>query len=218
MPTTHQIQQGENLLAIAKQHGFRTIKAIYHHPANAAFRERHPNPDILTPGEALTIPDKRKKWVSATPGIVNVYIIERPEERLRLAIRTDEGEIPKAKRARLTVGNETQDLTLTSHGEMLLKITDNPARTAQLEVFMDEESDVPTHCFQLQIGHLDPVETISGVQARCNLLTHYCGAVDNIMGPKTEAGIKSFQECQGLVVDGIAGPTTQAELIDIYGC
>jgi N-acetylmuramoyl-L-alanine amidase len=70
----------------------------------------------------------------------------------------------------------------------------------------------------LELGHLDPVDELSGVQARCNLLGHDCGVVDGIMGSNTRQGIKAFQTHNSLEVDGIAGPLTQQALQKAYGC
>jgi peptidoglycan hydrolase-like protein with peptidoglycan-binding domain len=54
--------------------------------------------------------------------------------------------------------------------------------------------------WQLQIGHLDPVDDsseskplITGIQARLNNLGYHCGPVDGIMGPKTKMALQRFQ-------------------------
>jgi peptidoglycan hydrolase-like protein with peptidoglycan-binding domain len=38
------------------------------------------------------------------------------------------------------------------------------------------------------------------------------GPIDGIMGPKTKAAIRAFQQAKGLKVDGIVGPATTAAL------
>ena len=43
------------------------------------------------------------------------------------------------------------------------------------------------------------------------------GAADGIFGPKTDVAVKKFQEKQGLVVDGIVGKNTRAELNKLLG-
>ena len=39
-------------------------------------------------------------------------------------------------------------------------------------------------------------------------------AVDGIFGPKTEGGVRAWQEAQGLEVDGIAGPDTWTSVLE----
>src|SRR5207249_677908 len=39
------------------------------------------------------------------------------------------------------------------------------------------------------------------------------GRVDGRFGPRTEAGVRAFQEAMGLVVDGVAGPRTWQTLL-----
>ncbi len=45
---------------------------------------------------------------------------------------------------------------------------------------------------------------------------YYSGAVDGILGPKTNEAIRSYQTDNGLKVDGIAGPKTKAKLYLAY--
>ena len=41
--------------------------------------------------------------------------------------------------------------------------------------------------------------------------------VDGIMGPKTKAAVKAFQQKHGLVADGVVGPKTRAKLEESDG-
>lgn len=57
------------------------------------------------------------------------------------------------------------------------------------------------------------------VQELCNALGHPAGPVDGQDGPKTQEGVKSFQESQSGAagpVDGIAGPKTRKALFTAY--
>ncbi len=87
----------------------------------------------------------------------------------------------------------------------------------EINLYTDPESDKPSHIFEVELACLDPVEELSGVQARCNLLGHPCGVAGGIMGSKTRSGIKSFQGKNDLDVDGVLGPMTKGKLRDVYG-
>lgn len=92
-------------------------------------------------------------------------------------------------------------------------------KEAILDVWIDHGLQRKTpQRWMLKIGSLDPVEKPRGIQARLNNLFYECGEVDGIVGPKTRAAIRRFQEDHGLEVDGIAGPKTQAELKGVHGC
>jgi hypothetical protein len=53
---------------------------------------------------------------------------------------------------------------------------------------------------------------LAGVQKALQTLGYDPGKIDGVMGPKTQAAIKKFQQANNLAVDGIAGPNTQAAL------
>ena len=55
---------------------------------------------------------------------------------------------------------------------------------ATLDVYLTPQSQEPEYSFEAKLTHLDPVEELSGVQARCNALGHNCGTVDGVMGAK----------------------------------
>jgi len=82
----------------------------------------------------------------------------------------------------------------------------------------EEPAERKPFTWTLVIGHLDPVEEISGVQARLHNLGFDPGPIDGIKGSLTGAAVKRFQETFGLAVDGIAGPRTQAKLKEEHGC
>lgn len=58
----------------------------------------------------------------------------------------------------------------------------------------------------------DTTANIKAVQTRLSNWGYYSGKVDGIWGSKTLAAVKSFQRRNGLVVDGIVGPATEAAM------
>jgi hypothetical protein len=52
------VRGGDTLTAIATRFGFTSWRDIYHHPDNAPFRKKRPNPDKIFPGDVLVIPGR----------------------------------------------------------------------------------------------------------------------------------------------------------------
>ena len=94
------------------------------------------------------------------------------------------------------------------------KIEQRIPRDARRALLKIDEQEI-----EIRLGELDPIETISGIQARLKNLGYDPGEIDGIDGPKTRAAVRAFQkECPPLVVDGIYGPKTRAKLKEVYGC
>jgi peptidoglycan hydrolase-like protein with peptidoglycan-binding domain len=69
----------------------------------------------------------------------------------------------------------------------------------------------------LVLGGLDPLHTVTGIQARLNNLGFHTGAVDGVIGPITRRAIRKFQASRSLIVDGIVGPKTREALARAHG-
>ena len=57
MSTTYKVKQGDTLLSIAADHGFRDWHRIWDDAGNASLREERPNPQVLYAGDVITIPE-----------------------------------------------------------------------------------------------------------------------------------------------------------------
>lgn len=57
MLETHIVQPAGHLSGLAAQHGFRSFRALFEHPDNAALRKKRPNPSVLLRGSIVVIPD-----------------------------------------------------------------------------------------------------------------------------------------------------------------
>lgn len=218
MAKTHTVAQGETLGRIAKQYKFSSGLNLYNHPANSEFRKLRPNPDLIFPGDRLTIPDVDAKPLIVSTGRQHMFCIKRETEKLRLKLQNRRGVALTNKKVVLTLGGEKIDSVIGADGVLEVDLPKGDEQEGVLDVFMNPDVEEPTHRFELLLGHLDPVETLSGVQARCNMLGFDCGVADGVMGSKTRAGVKAFQKANGLDVDGVPGPKTKAKLQEVYGC
>ena len=71
---------------------------------------------------------------------------------------------------------------------------------------------------ELQIGHLDPLDKITGQKARLNNLGYDAGEVNDEVTLQFKSAVEEFQCDQKLAVDGDCGKNTQAKLKQVYGC
>jgi N-acetylmuramoyl-L-alanine amidase len=217
MTQQHTVAQGETLLRIAKQYGYQTSKALYNHPSNAEFKALRPDPNLIYPGDKITIPPKKEKFIPLRTNSINSFVVQNEKEYFRLQVSYDDGDDVAGKRVVLNIGSQTIDTVLQSDGLIEIELNNNDALTGTVDLYLNEGETTPTKSFNVQIGNLDPIETLSGVQGRCNMLGFNCGTVDGVNGAKTKAGVREFQRAQQLQVDGIAGPVTKSRLVYVYG-
>jgi N-acetylmuramoyl-L-alanine amidase len=217
MTQQHTVAQGETLLRIARQYGYKTSTALYNHPSNAEFKALRPDPNLIFQGDIITIPAKKEKFMPLRASSINTFVVQNEKEYFRLQVSFEDGEDITGKRIVLNIGSQTIDTVLPSDGLIELELTSNDALTGSVDLYLKEGDSTPTKSFTVQVGTLDPVETLSGVQGRCNSLGFDCGTVDGVNGSKTIAGVKGFQQAQELQIDGIAGPATKSRLAHVYG-
>jgi len=217
MAAYHTVQQGECLASIAKQYGFADYKKIYDCPENAELRKERPNPNLLLPGDSIFIPDMETKDYSRATEKKHSFKLHRQPTVVRIVIADDNGKPYSGNKYQLVIGYKTYEGTTGSDGLIEQKV-DADEEEGELTVWWKGESQILTCTWTLKIGHLDPVNEPTGIQARLNNLGFDCGEVDGLIGPVTEAAVRAFQELHKLVVDGIPGPKTQAKLKEVHGC
>jgi LysM repeat protein len=54
------VKPGDTLTSIAKAHGVSSWQALYNDPANAAFKSKRANPNLIYPGDQIVVPGAAK--------------------------------------------------------------------------------------------------------------------------------------------------------------
>jgi N-acetylmuramoyl-L-alanine amidase len=211
MAKTHVVKQGECLSSIARRYGFSDYRAVYDHPLNADFKRRRPNPNLIYPGDCIAIPDKREEEHAKATGQRHIFQTKVAKALLRIAIHNDFDKPCAGKRYALEVEGKLRTGHTNAKGLLEEQIAAD-AETGQLTIWPVDPPSEAKCMFSLSIGHLDPIEHISGVQARLNNLGFDCGEVDGILGPKTRAAIEEFQAYCGIKPSGSADSATRDRL------
>ena len=204
----HIVQQGDHFSGIAHQYGFRDYQTIWNHPQNQALRKERSNPHVLYPGDQVFIPDKVNQITPASTGQRHRFKLSGKRLKLRLAVKDWNGKPIKNTPCTLVV--EKQSYELVTDGEGIVSQDISPdAKVGKLSIQNMEIS--------LLIGHLDPVDLMSGWRERLNNLGYNAGDAEAEDDSKLRSAIEQFQHDHDLFRDGVCGPKTQAALLKVHG-
>jgi N-acetylmuramoyl-L-alanine amidase len=197
----HTVAQGECLASIAHRYGFADFHAIYDHPENAAFKRRRPNPDVIRPGDRITIPDKDVKQVPIATGAEHAFVVKRQRRKLHLVFQDDAGTPFADMPYRLSAPGFERRGTTPGDGSIE---ADVPMNLTDLQL---EIGHLKRH---LHLAHLDPAwdpetdEAIpAGVQARLQHLGYDPGPIDGVIGPRTRRALRAYQRARKLPVSDL---------------
>ena len=204
----HRVYAGECVSSVAKSRG-HFWETIWNHAANAELKRRRADPNVLLPGDAVFIPDKQTREESLSTDQEHKFRRKGEPSKLRLKVAEDDE--PRAnEQYRLEVDGHTYRGTTDENGYLAEQIPGN-ARRGRLYVGEDEEP------YELDLGHLDPIGEISGIQGRLNNLGFDCGRIDGRLGEVTAGAIMAFQTFHELEPTGRPDQATLDKLLDEHG-
>jgi hypothetical protein len=167
MSTTHTVKPGENLTTIARKYGYSDWPVIYNFQSKE-FRRRHPNPDVIFPGDQLDIPSK-------TPAA-------QPAPEFSLTIVDSNSGTPFVNlTVRLRFPDRTESTAITDRTGTVTVISGPSAQFGLNDTFdlLDaiDGSDTPP------IAYLEPKFRQSGIRVNSSFVFHIPdkrGVVDGI--------------------------------------
>ena len=201
----HEVQQGECMESIAEKHGF-FWETLWNHSENAELKDLRQDPNVLLPGDVVQIPEKTEKEEDCATGELHRFLRKGVPAVLRL--RLLRGGAPRAGVPFvLEVDGQSYSGTTDDEGRLEHSIPPN-AMEGKLIVGEGEEQEE----YPLELGAVDPIDEMTGVQARLNNLGYACGEVDGTLNDTTREALEKFQSKHGLEVTGEADDQTRAKL------
>lgn len=205
----HIVQQGEHLPEIARKYGFGKHSVILDHPENQKLRDDKRDPHLLLPGDRVFIPEHRKTAVEVQAEKRHQFVVEVPKLMLRVFLH-DENDKPLGfKPFTVTIGGRKVDGTTGRDGLVEVPIPIN-AHDGKLEI--------DGHKFEIRIGFLDPINSITGTQSRLMNLGYTIQEEFGALGPATRDALSRFQETEGLEVTGQPNDQTLSKLQEKHRC
>ena len=202
------VKQGDCISSIADRNGL-FWEQLWNHPSNASLKASRKDPNVLRPGDVVYVPDKREKTETGATDQLHRFRKKGVPAKLRLRL-LDEDEPLANQHYTLEIDGQTFSGTTDSDGRIEQSI---PPSAKQGKLVVGDRRDE----YALDLGHIDPISEVSGVQERLNNLGYDCGAPDGVLGPRTRTAIREFQKAMGLRETGETDDQTRRRLEQEYG-
>ncbi len=194
------VRQGESVECIASRR-HQSWETVWNHPENARLRELRKSPHILYPGDELFVPALQHKQVSVDTGKRHPFQLKVAQSRLR--VRFLIGDKPRANDQYVFSLDGGPEYHGATDGDGWLDRSVSAMAKQARVVFSG--GDV----FNLELKALDPVDTISGAQARLHALGYGIRAIDDEADERTRDALRSFQVANRLNPSGELDDATQ---------
>jgi N-acetylmuramoyl-L-alanine amidase len=212
-------------------------------PQNAQLKSLRKDPNVLNPGDIVTIPDLRSRTEDAAVDKCNVFVRKGTPAILRLQILDYEGKPRANVLCNISIDGDLSEQTTDGLGQLQIKIRPNAVEA----VVLYDDSDGYSVRRTLQLGGVDPRSEKLGVRQRLANLG-YCDLESDVTeSGDTEASdtnddsddsdaevdessdsdaqtddlayaISDFQTSQGIEPTGTLDDETRQKLMDTHGC
>src|SRR6476620_11869452 len=164
-PNDYIVQQGDYVSKIAAEKGFSDYKTIWDHGQNAALKSKRQTSNILLPGDKLFIPDKEARTEVRTTDAKHEFVLSGKPLKLRVVVHDMEDKPVSGKPCDLKVTGSPDVTPLSTDGSGMVEREINKDAAAGTLKLKDAGLPIDLD-LTLQIGHLDPVDAITGQKAR----------------------------------------------------
>jgi N-acetylmuramoyl-L-alanine amidase len=210
----HEVRQGEWVSKISAQYGITDWQRVWNHPNNSDLRQKREEPNVICPGDLLFIPERELRVENCPTDNRHCFTLRIGKKKLKLVLVDFEHKPRTGITCTLEIDNQLWGNTETDgQGELEFEI---PERASAARLFVGEDR---SESYEVGLGHLDPIDEVTGYQQRLSNLGYYSGEIDGIDGFVTKSAVRSFQDYENfmagtevLKVDGIMGPKTKARL------
>lgn len=212
---SHTAKQGDTIIALASANGFKSADDLLADSGNSTLKENRKDPGVIAPGDVVTIPSRELLQAPSPIDASHKFKVTRPKAWVRLAVKDAAGVALANKKYQLTIDGRQTNGTVPADGVIEQQVPTD-AQSGQLTVWLSDNPN-DTEIWMLQIGHMDPIDSISGVQARLINLGFDIGKdPDGVLDDATKFAIGAFQARIGIDVTGAIDDTLKEKLTAYY--
>jgi N-acetylmuramoyl-L-alanine amidase len=207
----HVITQGESVESVAFENG-HLWQTLWNHSENTELKLLRKDPHVLYPQDRLFVPDLRLREETCSTDARHAFVRKGVPSKLRVVVLHNNQPCARQPYVLNIDGQVFQGNTAVD-GSVEHSIPPNAMR-GSLIVLPGKKQRV----YALQLGGLDPIAEISGIQGRLRNLGFPITTVDGQPGPETTSALQMFQEKYQLPVTGNPDSATQDKLKAVHGC
>jgi hypothetical protein len=211
MPTKPRtVKQGECMEAIAHEAGM-PWEALWNHPKNAALKQKRKNPNVLFPHDVVHIPEGNPTPFSIETGKSHTFVLARAESTV-LDVILERGGKLRAKQECTIKIRGLPDRLFATDDKGRIKVT-IPAKTKRVAIHLASDGCV----YEFDLGHMDPIDKVAGVQGRLLALGYPCGGDSGVFGLATRLALFQFRKDHGLPSGTDLDDRVRAKLREVFG-
>ncbi len=202
------VRQGDSMASLAIDTG-HFWETIWNAAANAELKEVRQNPYVLLPFDRVTIPEINPKTESGETEERHRFVRKGAPEIL--IIRFLRGDEPRANEPYLVDIDGTASEGVTDADGQVEIVIPPDARRGNM-TFPSEGDE-----YELDLGHLDPITELSGVQTRLRNLGFFDELIDGEPSEALTKAIRAFQKDAGIEGTGELDDDLRAALVENHG-
>jgi N-acetylmuramoyl-L-alanine amidase len=214
MARSHPVKQGESLYTIAAAYQIADWRTIWNHAGNAELRGKRKDPQILYPGDTVTLPDPSPGIVAKLDGRVELTVHRCGFQPIELHLLCIDFKPMADTEYKLSYGSGELQGKTDADGKLTAEI---PLDVKKLELTAGDLR------WELRPGDLNPLEQtddegLSGAQGRLKNLGLFDGEIDGKTSPALERALRRFQLQHDIPRSGVLDAETRDALTRRHGC
>ena len=207
----YEVGPGECMSSIALDKGY-FWRTIWDHAPNSELKSVRKDPNVLLPKDLVTLPTKNEKKESGATEMRHRFVRRGEPSHFRFQAKVEDEPLRNSDYV-LTIDGKKQEGVTDAEGWIEVDLPGN-AHSGVLVITCEGQE----YRFALNLGHMEPVTELTGVQKRLKNLGFPPGPIDGKMGPKTRSAIAQFQKSQSMEPTGELDEGTRQKLAKAHGC
>ncbi|WP_437332162.1 peptidoglycan-binding protein [Sorangium sp. So ce394] len=208
------VRAGDTTVLIAEESG-HFWQTLWNHPANRELKAARKHPNVLFPGDRVTVPPISPKEIACETGKRHVFRRKGIPAEIAFQLKTQEGKVLVGRKYLLRIGKR-EYAGVTGADGTLRHFVEATARTGELIVWVRLRGLPETVSWTLAVGDLGPVNSLSGARGRL-LALGYAERQGSAMDEHLRAALIRFQTDQELTPTGEIDQATIEALERAYG-